>query len=128
MKTNLNPNEWIVMNALWEHSPRTLSETIEAIGDKADWNYKTYQSYMVLLAKKGYVTSEKRGRDKFYAPAVTREACVEEESRSLLKKLESDSVKLLVASMVREGDLSAADRMELLGLLETLIEKEDGAK
>ena len=30
--------------------------------------------------------------------------------------------------MVREGDLSAADRMELLGLLETLIEKEDGAK
>lgn len=128
MKTNLNPNEWIVMNALWEHSPRTLSETIEAIGDKADWNYKTYQSYMVLLEKKGYVTSEKRGRDKFYAPAVTREACVEEESRSLLKKLESDSVKLLVASMVREGDLSAADRMELLGLLEALIEKEDGAK
>ena len=59
---------------------------------------------------------------------MTREACVEEESRSLLKKLESDSVKLLVASMVREGDLSAADRMELLGLLETLIEKEDGAK
>ena len=53
MKTNLNPNEWIVMNALWEHSPRTLSETIEAIGDKADWNYKTYQSYMVLLEKKG---------------------------------------------------------------------------
>ena len=30
--------------------------------------------------------------------------------------------------MVREGDLSAADRRELLGMLENLLETEGGAK
>ncbi len=120
----LNPNEWIVMNALWEHSPATISETIRTIGDKADWNYKTYQAYLQLLEKKGYVAAEKRGRDKFYSPAVSRETCVEQESKNILGKLEQEGVKLLVASMVRESDLSPAAYQELLSLLEERLQKE----
>lgn len=29
MKDTLNPNEWIVMEALWAKSPATLGETID---------------------------------------------------------------------------------------------------
>ena len=46
MKDTLNPNEWIVMEALWAKSPATLGEAIDRIGSRASWNYKTYQSYM----------------------------------------------------------------------------------
>ena len=117
MKDTLNPNEWIVMEALWAKSPATLGETIDRIGSRASWNYKTYQSYMNVLEKKGYISSEKRGRDKFYSPAISREECITRESRAVLSKMQSDSVGLMITSMVREGDLSRSDRLELMNML-----------
>ena len=124
MKETLNPNEWTVMNALWEKSPLTLSEAIKQIGLRADWGYKTYQSYMNVLEKKGFVSAEKRGRDKFYAPRVSREECVERESASLLSKLGGESVKLLIAGMVRESGLSDEDYEELRAMLDARLGEE----
>lgn len=121
MKDTLNPNEWIVMEALWGKSPATLGETIDRIGSRASWNYKTYQSYMNVLEKKGYISSEKRGRDKFYSPAISREECIARESRAVLSKMQSDSVGLMITSMVREGDLSRSDRLELMNMLEKML-------
>ena len=121
MKDTLNPNEWIVMEALWAKSPATLGETIDRIGS---WNYKTYQSYMNVLEKKGYISSEKRGRDKFYSPAISREECIARESRAVLSKMQSDSVGLMITSMVREGDLSRSDRLELMNMLEKMLKEE----
>ena len=124
MKDTLNPNEWIVMEALWAKSPATLGETIDRIGSRASWYYKTYQSYMNVLEKKGYISSEKRGRDKFYSPAISREECIARESRAVLSKMQSDSVGLMITSMVREGDLSRSDRLELMNMLEKMLKEE----
>ena len=125
MKDTLTPNEWIVMNALWEKSPLSLSEVIECIGDHADWNYKTYQSYILILEKKGMVSAEKRGRDKLYSPAVSKVECVETEKKSLLGKLERDAVGMLIAGMVQDSDLSATSYRELKNLLDELIQQEE---
>ena len=124
MKDTLTPNEWIVMNALWEKSPLTLSEVIQRIGERADWNYKTYQSYILILEKKGMVSAEKRGRDKLYSPAVSKAECVESEKKSLLGKLERDAVGMLIAGMVQDSDLSESSYQELKALLDDLIRKE----
>ena len=127
MKETLNPNEWIMMEALWAESPATLGETIACIGDKVNWSYKTYQSYMNILEKKGFVTAVKRGRAKFYSPAMSSEACTELESRALLGRMESRSLGLMITSMVREGNLSHEDRLELMGMLERMLrEDQDG--
>lgn len=125
MKDTLTPNEWIVMNALWEKSPLSLSEVIACIGDRADWNYKTYQSYILILEKKGMVSAEKRGRDKLYSPAISKAECVETEKKSLLGKLERDAVGMLIAGMVQDSDLSASSYRELKNLLDELIRQEE---
>ena len=125
MKDTLTPNEWIVMNALWDQSPLTLSEVIQHIGERADWNYKTYQSYILILEKKGMVSAEKRGRDKLYSPAVSKAECVESEKKSLLGKLERDAVGMLIAGMVQDSDLSATSYRELKHLLDELISQEE---
>ncbi|HWS30478.1 MAG TPA: BlaI/MecI/CopY family transcriptional regulator [Clostridia bacterium] len=124
MKEPLTPAEWVVMNALWEKSPMTLSETIAQIGDRATWNYKTFSAYMAILEKKGFLSALRRGRDKFYYPIVTKEECIERESKSVLNKIEASSVKLMVTSMVRAGNLDKEDRQELLSLLEELLKEE----
>ena len=125
MKDTLTPNEWIVMNALWEKSPLSLSEVIQRIGGRADWNYKTYQSYILILEKKGMISAEKRGRDKLYSPAVSKAECVETEKKSLLGKLERDAVGMLIAGMVQDSDLSATSYRELKDLLDELIRQEE---
>ena len=125
MKDTLTPNEWIVMNALWEKSPLSLSEVIQRIGGRADWNYKTYQSYILILEKKGMISAEKRGRDKLYSPAVSKAECVETEKKSLLGKLERDAVGMLIAGMVQDSDLSATSYRELKNLLDELIQQEE---
>ncbi len=124
MKEPLTPAEWVVMNALWEKSPMTLSETIAQIGDRATWNYKTFSAYMAILEKKGFLSALRRGRDKFYYPIVTKEECIERESKSVLNKIEASSVKLMVTSMVRAGNLDKEDRQELLSMLEELLKEE----
>jgi len=125
MKDTLTPNEWIVMNALWEESPMMLSEVIQRIGTRADWNYKTYQSYILILQKKGFISAEKRGRDKLYSPAVSKAECVDSEKKSLLGKLERDAVGMLIAGMVQDSDLSATSYRELKDLLDELISQEE---
>ncbi|MEL7608003.1 MAG: BlaI/MecI/CopY family transcriptional regulator [Bacillota bacterium] len=124
MKEPLTPAEWIVMNALWEKSPMTLSETIAQIGDRAQWSYKTFSAYMAILEKKAFISADRRGRDKFYYPIVTKEECIDRESRSIVNKIEAGSVKLLVTSMVREGNLPREERQNLLLMLEKMLEEE----
>lgn len=124
MKEPLTPAEWVVMNALWECSPATLSETIAQIGDRAQWGYKTFSAYMAILEKKECISADKRGRDKFYYPIVTKQECIDRESQSVVSKIESGSVKLMVASMVQAGNLSRAEREELLAELEGMLEED----
>jgi BlaI family penicillinase repressor len=124
MKNSLTPAEWIVMHALWEQSPLTLSEVIRQIGERANWSYRTYASYLTILCKKGAVTTESRYRDKLYAPAVTREECLQAESKSIVSKVQNSAVKDLVLYMVQEGSLDEQDRQELVSMLRHL-HKED---
>ena len=122
MKDPLTPAEWIVMTALWEHAPMTLSEVIAQIGNRAQWNYRTFASYLTILCKKGAVRADTRLRDKLYAPAVTREECLEAESRSIVSKIQSGAVKDLVLNMVRDGNLKEGERQELIALLQSAAE------
>lgn len=124
MKEPLTAAEWIVMHALWEKSPMTLSETIAQIGERASWNYKTFSAYMAILERKGFIGADKRGRDKFYYPIVTKQACIDRESKSVIDKIEAGSVKLMVTSMVRAGNLSAKERRELLSMLDSMLDEE----
>lgn len=124
MREPLTPAEWVVMNALWEESPMTLSETIARIGSRASWNYKTFAAYLAILERKGFVSANKRGRDKFYFPIVTKQECIDRESRSVVSKIEAGSVKLMVTSMVRAGNLPPEERRELLCMLEAMLREE----
>lgn len=69
------------------------------------------------LADKAAVTPEKAGRVSLYSPAVTREACVQLDSGSLVDRIFGGKLTPLVAAFVETGKLSAADLEELKALL-----------
>ena len=104
----LTASEWIVMDTLWGKEPQVLAEIIDAIGDKVDWNYQTYASYLNVLCEKGFVGFMKRGRTKFYYALVEKDACIEAESKSILQKLSKESAEKLLLCMIRDTQLSEA--------------------
>lgn len=112
--------EWIVMDTLWDNEPQVLSEIIEAIGDRVNWNYQTYASYLNVLCEKGFAGFKKRGRNKFYFPLVEKDACIEAESQSILKKFSSESAEKLLLCMVRDTQLSQAGQERLKALIKEL--------
>jgi BlaI family penicillinase repressor len=116
--------EWAVMDALWGREPQVLSEIIESIGDKVDWNYQTYASYLNVLCEKGFVGYHKRGRNKFYYPLVEKDACIEAESSSILQKLNRDSAEKLLLCMLKNTQLSEAAQQKMKALIEELNESE----
>ncbi len=127
-KSTLTTPEWVVMNALWGKEPQVLGEIIESIGDKADWSYTTYASYMKILVDKGYVGFTTRGRMKFYYPLVEKEACIESEGESLLKKLGGKGTEKLLLSMVKKTGLSPEAQSELRAAIDQLSGKGDEAQ
>ena len=42
----------------------------------------------------------------------------------MLSKIQSDSVGLMITSMVREGGLSRSDRLELIDMLKKMLKEE----
>lgn len=116
--------EWIVMDALWGREPQVLSEIIVSIGDKVDWNYQTYASYLNVLCEKGFAGFKKRGRTKFYYSLVEKDDCIEAESKSILQKLSKESAEKLLLCMVRDTQLSQTGQAKLKSLIEELCGKD----
>lgn len=122
-KTNtLTTPEWIVMSALWDREPQVLGEIIETIGDRVDWSYTTYASYMKILTDKGFVEFTVRGRMKFYRAAVDKETCIASEGESILDKLGGDAEELMLC-MIKKTGLSKEGQERLQTLIDALAQK-----
>lgn len=118
--TTLTKPEWAVMSALWEKSPLTMSGIIAAMGDKMDWKYNTYATYVKRLCTKGFIAYNVLGRDNFYYPAVQKDECIVAESKNLIEKISERSAKALLVCMLKDVKLTKKDCDELSELIEQL--------
>ena len=125
MKDTLSNQQWRIMETLWSGSPMYLSELRDALAGEVQWTHTTFLTYLKQLVRKGYVTYEVMRGSRRYSPAVTREDCVQQASRSLLSRMTDSSAALFVSHMIREGSLSRKDRNNLRSLIDQLSEEDD---
>lgn len=119
-KNTLTNAEWIMMEALWGKEPQILSEIIESIGDRVDWNYQTYASYLKILHKKGFIDFNTRGRNKYYYAAVQANDCIEAEKDNIIQKMSQENAKKLMLYMAKETGISNEGQKQLEELIEQL--------
>ena len=124
-KNTLTTPEWIVMSALWGREPQVLGEIIETIGDRVDWSYTTYASYMKILSDKGFVGFTTRGRMKFYYAAVDKETCIATEGESILEKRGGSDAEELMLCMIKKTGLSKEGQERMKALIDSLSGKGD---
>lgn len=116
--------EWEVMKALWEQSPRTANEVVEALSGQK-WSAATIRTLIGRLTQKGAVRFGKSGREYLYEPLISREDAVRRERGSFLRRVYDGAVQPMVAGFLEDEKLSAEDLEALRRLLD---EKRKGQK
>ena len=112
--------EAVVMEVLWRAAPRTAEEILGEVGPRQGWQEGTVKSLLNRLLKKQAVTAEREGRRYLYAPLLSRERYVLQESKGLLDRLFGGRVAPLVAHFSAQRKLSRKDIAELRRLLDAL--------
>jgi predicted transcriptional regulator len=112
--------ESVVMEVLWQRSPRAAEDVVAALAPRQDWQEATVKTLLNRLLKKGAIRAEKDGRRFLYSPAIEREAWVLDESQGLLERLFGGRVAPLVAHFSAQRRLSRKDIAELRRLLEEI--------
>lgn len=112
--------EAVVMEVLWHRAPRSAEEILAEVGPRQGWQEGTVKSLLNRLLKKKAVKAQREGRRYLYAPLLSREKYVSQESKGLLDRLFGGRVAPLVAHFSEQHKLSRKDVAELRRLLEEL--------
>nr|WP_275691015.1 penicillinase repressor BlaI [Paenibacillus aceris] len=110
--------EWEVMKVLWNQSPRTANEVIEAMQDQTEWKPKTIRTLLNRLAQKQAIAFSQENRVYAYFPLVSEGECVKSETQSFLKRIYGGAFKPMLVNFLKEEQLSEEDIKELRSILE----------
>ena len=124
MKTELSNGEWILMKALWESSPQTITQLTAALKDSTGWDKHTVIPMLARLEAKGAVTYRRSGRAKEYYPLLRQSDASRMETKRFLDKVYNGSLGVMVHAMVDSHALSQEDIRELSAILEKAKEGE----
>lgn len=120
---NLTNSEWYVMECLWEASPRSGRETIEAMKKSMGWNRSTTLTMLRRLEDKGAIYSKTVDELKMFYPVISREQAAIQETDSFLGKVYQGSLSLMLSTFTRKQNLTKQEIDELYQILNKLEEK-----
>lgn len=114
--------EAVVMDVLWDASPRSADEVVAALAGQQDWQEATIKTLLNRLLNKGAISAERDGRRYLYAPVLTREQYVRSQSQGLLDRLFGGRLAPLVAQFSEQRGLQPEDIAALRALLDGMDE------
>ncbi len=110
--------EFEIMKVVWANEPPiTTNMIMEQLGNKRKWKAPTVISLMLRLVKRGFLRTEKSGKERIYFPLVTKEEYLEFETGNFMKHYHENSFLSLVNTLYAGKQLSDSDMEELLNWL-----------
>lgn len=112
--------EFDVMTAIWEGTaPVNTAYLMEKVGRSKGWKASTLISFLVRLEGRGYITSEKYGKERRYRPVAEREQYIQTVTEQFVQQYHGGSFVRLMDTLYRDKSLSETDIDELLEWLKT---------
>ena len=125
-QTMLSDGEWKIMNQIWEHSPMTLMELVDALQEDTGWSKATVYMMLKRMVEKNILSMDPTGRYQTYRPLLKREDAVIKETRNFLDRVYQGSLRRMLIAMTGQKELSKEELDELWTLLDHERKKEDG--
>jgi predicted transcriptional regulator len=111
--SHLTDAELRLMEVLWEKGSGSVSDVVENVESETPLAYSTVLTTLRILENKGYIKHRKEGRAFIYEPLVARERAQEKAITQILRRFFENSPELLVASLLENRKLSAAELKRL---------------
>jgi len=103
------------MKVVWAMEPPVTTTVIrEQLEKEKEWKIQTIVSLMLRLVERGFLRSEKHGKERYYYPLINREDYLKFETGSFLKQYHDSSLFNLINTLYEDEALSDSDIDELL--------------
>ncbi|MCL2662013.1 MAG: BlaI/MecI/CopY family transcriptional regulator [Oscillospiraceae bacterium] len=110
----LPDTEYAIMQIIWEMEIPTTTARVAAVAEPLKgWHYKTTQTLLRRLMKKGFLSSEKKDGDLYYTPMVTKDEYTKMETELFMEKIHGKSLKGFISTLYSDKKPSNADLAEI---------------
>lgn len=107
--------EFEVMKTIWANTPPvTTNLLMQQLGNAKGWKTPALITLLVRLTERGFIRSEKLGKERTYYPIIQKEDYLKFETGNFMKQYHENSVSSFVASMYDNQSLKKEDLEELL--------------
>jgi BlaI family transcriptional regulator, penicillinase repressor len=119
-KEIISPAEFKVLDVLWENSPLSASQIVDALKHIESWHSRTIKSLINRLLKKNAIGYKQDGNRYLYYPKLKKTKYLQTTSRSLIQRLFGGKISPLVAYFAQQEKISKEDIQELKAILKEL--------
>jgi len=110
----LPDTEFELMRIIWKHDPPiTTAQIIQELGEGNNRKPQTVLTMLVRLIEKGFLSSERVGKERNYTPKVTESDYMSVETGEFIFRYRGNSVGSLVKTMYDGKDLTENDINEI---------------
>ena len=106
-----------ILRVLWERGASSLGDVCEALWRERDVATTTVATMLRVMLDKGLVRRKRAGRGHQWSAVVTHAAAAQSMVGKLVDGIFDGSAQRLVAHLVEDGQLSAAELAELRTLI-----------
>ncbi|WMJ88749.1 BlaI/MecI/CopY family transcriptional regulator [Anaerocolumna sp. MB42-C2] len=111
----LPDTEFEIMKVVWANEPPiTTNMIMETLGNEREWKAPTVISLMLRLVEKGFLRTEKNGKERTYFPLVDKEDYLKFETGNFMKLYHENSFLSFVNTLYDGKQLNDADIEELM--------------
>lgn len=115
--------EFDIMKVVWANEPPITTNIImQQIGNERDWKAQTVISLMLRLVERGFLRTEKNGKERSYFPLIGKADYLRYETSDFMERFHGNSFIGLIATLYEGNRLEGSD---LDQLAEWLKEKRD---
>ncbi len=106
--------EFEVMKTVWDNpSGITAGQAAALLLDSRGWTPQTLLTMLNRLEGKGFLASEKQGKERIFTPVVAREAYLSVETDNFLKAFHRNSVTGLLSALYVDRKIQKEELDEL---------------
>jgi len=106
--------EFDIMKVVWVNEPPITTNIImQQLGDERKWKAQTTISLLMRLVERGFLRTEKNGKERTFFPLISKEDYLRMETGNFAKHFHNGSFLNLVTTLYDDETLSDKDIDEL---------------
>lgn len=112
--TRLPEAEYEIMQIVWSEETPISSKQVAVLACPVfNWKIQTVLTLLGRLTKRGFLESEKRGKELYHTPLISREEYLKMETGLFVQKFHKNSVTGLMSALFSDENPTEAELDEL---------------